>query len=148
MTRELAPLRERLARLLSAEESERNGWEIRLRAKEDELKILKTRLAQREMRLQEESRRRTQEIEKLRKQLSEEVAAAQARYDSERTQLEKLLLEHREALSEAPGARKRTPSDGTERQHAGRSGASEGTPAAGKPDEPGHRPARTPARAL
>ena len=148
MTRELAPLRERLARLLSAEESERNGWEIRLRAKEDELKILKTRLAQREMRLQEESRRRTQEIEKLRKQLSEEVAAAQARYDSERTQLEKLLLEHRESLSRLQARENETPSDGTEREHPGRSGASEGTPAAGKPDEPGDCPARAPARAL
>jgi len=56
----------------------------RLRAKDDELKMLKARLVLREKRLQDESRRRAQEIEKVRHQVAEEVQAARARYDAER----------------------------------------------------------------
>src|SRR5262249_40023166 len=99
MQRDLDPLRDRLARLTSEEEGERNTWENRLHAKDDELKMLKARLVLREKRIQEESRRRTNELDKLRQQVSQEVASARTRYEAERSQLEKQLTEHREALA-------------------------------------------------
>ena len=45
LQRDIDPLRDRLARLASEEENERNAWETRLHAKDDELKMLKARLA-------------------------------------------------------------------------------------------------------
>jgi chromosome segregation ATPase len=99
MQRDLDPLRDRLARLISEEESQRNVWETNLRSKDDELKNLKARLTLREKRIHEETRRRAGELDKLRKQISDEVESARARYEAERSQLEKTLMERREDLA-------------------------------------------------
>src|SRR5262249_32874931 len=99
LQRELDPLHERLSRATREEENERNAWETRLHAKEDEVKTLKARLAMREKRLQDENRRRTTELDRLRKQVTQETDHLKAQYESERTRLEKLLLERRETLA-------------------------------------------------
>ena len=104
MQREMDPLRDRLARLKSEEESQRNAQETRRRAKEGEMKNLKARLALREKRIQEESRRRANELDKLRKQLAQEVESAHTHYEAERSQLEKNLMERREALARLQAA--------------------------------------------
>jgi hypothetical protein len=116
MQRDLDPIRDRLARLMSEEESQRRVWDTKLRAKEDELKNLKARLALREKRVQEESRRRANELDKLRKQIAQEMDLVRSHYDAERTQLEKTLLERREALARLQTA-----------QNEGRQNAVEGT---------------------
>ncbi len=101
MQRDLDPLRDRLARLMSEEESERVAWETRLRAKDDELKALKARLALREKRLQEESspahdqRKSTNCASRWRKKWKARAGITRRK----RTQLEKLLMERREALA-------------------------------------------------
>src|SRR5262249_27515258 len=82
LQRDLDPLRDRLARITSEEENERNAWEARLHAKDDELKMLKARLALREKRLQEEHKRRVDELSKIRKQLTQEMESVRQHYDA------------------------------------------------------------------
>ena len=141
MQRDLDPLRDRLARLTSEEESERTAWEVRLRANDDELKMLKARVASREKRLQEESRRRAGEIDKLRKQVAQEVESARAHYAAERTQLEKLLDGTPRSACSASSRRERLRAErsGTERSHRANHPAR--TPAAGRQSAANPRPA-------
>lgn len=96
--KELQPLRDRLEHLQNETLQERTMLEGRLRSKDDDLRLLKSRLAAREKRLQDEIKRREKEISDLRSQLETEVAQSKQRFEAERTRLETLTEERRRAL--------------------------------------------------
>ena len=97
---ELDPLRDRLSQMKIQEAQERKAWETRLNAKEEDLKMVKTRLVWREKRLQDEFKRREKELEGLRVQFNAESQKVRSHYEAERKQIEQLLKEKRDALGE------------------------------------------------
>jgi len=97
---ELDPLRDRLSQMKIQEAQERKVWETRLNAKEEDLKMVKTRLVWREKRLQDEFKRREKELEGLRLQFSAESQKVRSHYEAERKQIEQLLKEKRDSLNE------------------------------------------------
>jgi DNA repair exonuclease SbcCD ATPase subunit len=96
--KDTAPLEDRLGEVSKKFEDEKRVSEAALRRKEDDIRALTGRLAMREKRLQEETRRRAKEIEGLKKQVEEEETSVRAHFGAESARLERLRKDQEAAL--------------------------------------------------
>jgi tetratricopeptide (TPR) repeat protein len=96
--KDTALLQDRLGELTKKFEEEKRITEAALRRKDDDIRALTGRLAMRDKRLQEETRRRAKEIEGLKKQVSEEEASVRAHFAAESARLERLQKDQECAL--------------------------------------------------
>jgi hypothetical protein len=97
--RDLSPLQDRVREVTVRLDEEKRINEAALRRKDDDIRALSSRLAIREKRLQEETRRRAKEIETLQKQVSEEEASVRAHFATEKERLGRLREDQQVALT-------------------------------------------------
>src|SRR6185295_20184362 len=85
--KDLQPMRDQITHLTGRLQQEKANWENKLQGKENDIKIMKTRLAWREKRLQDYIARRQKELAGLQQTSSEELHKVQARYTQEKQRL-------------------------------------------------------------
>ncbi len=88
-----------MAQMTAKLQQEKASWESRLQSKENDIKIMKTRLAWRDKRLQDEIARRHKELAALQQTATDELRRAQSRYEAEKQRLAAKLKERRAALT-------------------------------------------------
>jgi hypothetical protein len=97
--KELIPLKDQIGQLTAKLQSEKAAWDSRLLVKENDLRIMKTRIAWRDKRLQDEVARREKELSALKKTVVDEVQKVRARYEAEKRRIEEGLKDRRAALT-------------------------------------------------
>jgi|GEM_PF-3754708 len=96
--KDVVPLEDRLREVSARFEEEKRVNDSLLRRKDDDIRVLQSRLAIREKRLQDETKRRAKEIEGLQKQVSEEETSLRTHFAVENERLERLRQDQESAL--------------------------------------------------
>ncbi len=96
--KELQPLRDQVTQASSHLQHEKANWEVQLQSKDNDIKVLKTRLAWRDKRLKEEIARREKELSSLQHSAAAELKKVRDRYEAEKARLENQIKDRRSTL--------------------------------------------------
>lgn len=101
--KELQPLRDQVAQSAAHLQHEKGNWESQLQSKDNDIKVLKTRLAWRDKRLKEEIARREKELASLQHAAAAELKKVRDRFEAEKARMENQIKERRTTLSGLEG---------------------------------------------